>query len=144
MGEILCRTSKCDRKPFPVPLPGINDGAACQPRNDVMDVTIRGPVLSKFATYSKYTSLYFPGSFVNLIRGTYPAISPGVIREFRVVEGEFEGGKSLAETLEGDVNVAMLVYQSAEAGLQLFSADTAEARDILGKVLPALATGGDY
>jgi len=142
--EMLCRVSKCDGKPFPLPLPGINDGEACQPRKDVMDVTIRGPVLSQFATYSKYTSLYYPGSFINLIRNTYPYISTGVIREFRVVEGEFEGGASLAETLEGDVNVAMLVYQSADAGLQLFNSSTPEAREILGKVLPALSTQGDY
>ena len=100
--------------------------------------------MSKFATYSKYTSLFFPGSFINLIRNTYPYISTGVIREFRVVEGEFEGGASLAETLEGDVNVAMLVYQSAEAGLQLFNSSTPEAAEILGKVLPALSSQGDY
>ena len=109
-----------------------------------MDVTIRGPVLSQFAIYSKYTSLYYPGSFINLIRNSYPYISTGVIREFRVVEGEFEGGASLAETLEGDVNVAMLVYQSADAGLQLFNSSTPEAIEILGKVLPALSTQGDY
>ena len=109
-----------------------------------MDVTLRGPVLSKIATYSKYTSLYYPGSFINLIRSTYPAVSTGVIREFRVVEGEFEGGESLAETLEGDVNVAMLVFQSAEAGLQLFNSVTPEGREILQKIIPVLSTNGDY
>ena len=64
-----------------------------------MDVTIRGPVLSKLETYSKYVSLFSPVSFINLIRSTYPIISTGVIREFRVVDGQFEGGRSLAETL---------------------------------------------
>ena len=123
---------------------GKNDGPECEPRKDVMDVTLRGPVLSKIATYSKYTSLYYPGSFINLIRSTYPAVSTGVIREFRVVEGEFEGGDSLTETLEGDVNVAMLVYQSPEAGLQLFNSSTPQAREILQKIIPALSTNGDY
>ena len=27
----LCRASKCTKAPFPVPLPGINDGPECQP-----------------------------------------------------------------------------------------------------------------
>ena len=27
----LCRASKCTKSPFPVPLPGINDGPECQP-----------------------------------------------------------------------------------------------------------------
>ena len=31
------------------------------------------------------------------------------------MEGEFEGGKSLAQTLEGDVYVAMLGHASGEA-----------------------------
>ena len=31
------------------------------------------------------------------------------------MEGEFEGGKSLAQTLEGDVYVAMLGHTSGEA-----------------------------
>ena len=51
---------------------------------------------------------------------------------------------SLAETLDGDVNVAMLVYQSGEAAIQLFSGDSPQARKILGAALPALATQGDY
>ena len=95
---------------------GINDGEECQPRTDVMDVTLRGPLTEKIATYNKYVSLYNPGSFINLIRSTYPVISTGVIREFRAVEGKFEGGKSLANTLDGDMNVAMLVYESFGGG----------------------------
>ena len=46
----------------------------------------------KEAIYGKYTSLYYPNSFINLIRSTYPVISNGVIREFRAVEGEFRDG----------------------------------------------------
>ena len=38
----------------------------------------------------------------------------------------------------------MLVYQSGEAAIQLFSGDSPEARKILGAALPALATQGDY
>ena len=51
---------------------------------------------------------------------------------------------SLEETLDGEVNVAMLVYQSDEAAIQLFSGDSPQARKILGAALPALATQGDY
>ena len=51
---------------------------------------------------------------------------------------------SLAETLDGEVNVAMLVYQSGEAAIQLFSGDSPQAQKILGAALPALATNGDY
>merc|ERR1712192_379892 len=57
--------------------------------------------------------------------------------------GEFRDGASLAETLDGEVNVAMLVYKNAEAALQLFGGEpSAEAQKILGAVLPALATNG--
>lgn len=38
----------------------------------------------------------------------------------------------------------MLVYQSGEAAIQLFSGDSPQARKILGAALPALATQGDY
>ena len=106
-----------------------------------MDVTLRGPVLSKRDIYAKYTSLFSPVSFLNLIRGTYPDISTGVIREFRAIEGEFEGGASLGETLEGDINVAMLVYKNAERAIQLFSVDYSSE---LGPAVPSLASFGDY
>ena len=68
---------------------GVNDGPECQKRTDVMDVTIRGPTRGKEGLYGKYTSLYSPVSFLNVIRSTYPVISNGVVREFRVAEGEF-------------------------------------------------------
>ena len=109
-----------------------------------MDVTIRGPAAGKEDIYGKYTSLYYPNSFINLIRNTYPAISTGVIREFRALEGEFRDGDSLAETLDGEVNVAMLVYKNSDAAVQLFGGDSAEARKILTAALPALATQKDY
>jgi len=142
----LCRNSRCLGFPFPTgqPIPGVNDLPECQSRKDVMDVTIRGPTAGMEAIYGKYTSLYYPNSFINLIRSTYPVISNGVIREFRALEGEFRDGASLADTLDGEVNVAMLVYQSGEAAIQLFSGDSPQARKILGAALPALATQGDY
>ena len=123
---------------------GVNDGPACQKRTDVMDVTLRGPTKGLESLYGKYTSLYSPVSFLNLIRSTYPVISNGVVREFRVVEGEFRNGDSLAQTLDGDVNVAMLIYKDADATVQLFSSDSPRARQVLGEAIPALATGGDY
>ena len=109
-----------------------------------MDVTIRGPTAGKEDIYGKYTSLYYPNSFINLIRKTYPAISTGVVREFRAIEGEFRDGNSLAQTLDGEVNVAMLVYKNSDAAVQLFSGDSPQARKILKETLPALATQKDY
>ena len=127
------------------PCVGITDKPECKAREDVMDVTLRGPTAGLEDIYGKYTSLYYPNSFLNVIRNTYPAISTGVIREFRATEGEFRDGASLAETLDGEVNVAMLVYKNAEAALQLFGGEPSpEAQKILGAVLPALATNGDY
>ena len=109
-----------------------------------MDVTLRGPTAGMEDIYGKYTSLYYPNSFLNLIRNTYPVISTGVIREFRALDGEFRNGASLAETLDGKVNVALLVYKNADAAIQLFTGSSPEAQKILGAVLPALATQGDY
>jgi len=148
--DAICRFAKCLGFPFPLGevIPGITDKPECKAREDVMDVTLRGPTAGLEDIYGKYTSLYYPNSFLNVIRNTYPAISTGVIREFRSLEGEFRDGASLAETLDGDVNIAMLVYKNAEAALQLFgpSPDQLDAKTqkILGAVLPALATNGDY
>ena len=69
-------------------------------------------------------SYYSPVSFLNVIRSTYPVISNGVIREFRALEGEFRNGDSLAETLDGKVDVAMLIYKDADAAVQLFSSSS--------------------
>ena len=123
---------------------GVNDGPECQKRTDVMDVTLRGPTKGKESLYGKYTSLYSPVSFLNVIRSTYPVISNGVVREFRAVEGEFRNGDSLAQTLDGEVNVAMLIYKNADATVQLFTYDSPESNAILGEAVPSLATGGDY
>ena len=60
--------------------------------NTLLSLVIRGPVAGKEALYGKYTSLYYPNSFINLIRSTYPVISNGVIRDFRALEGEFRDG----------------------------------------------------
>ena len=164
--EAICRFAKCLGFPFPlgqvIPgrlegfywkppwrlltnlVPGITDKPECKAREDVMDVTIRGPTAGKEDIYGKYTSLYYPNSFINLIRSTYPDISTGVIREFRALEGEFRDGDSLAETLDGEVNVAMLVYKNSDAAVQLFSGDSPKVRKILTEALPALATQKDY
>ena len=68
-----------------------------------------------------------PVSFLNVIRSTYPVISNGVVREFRALEGEFRNGASLAETLDGKVDVAMLIYKDADAAVQLFSSSSPQA-----------------
>ena len=46
-------------------------------------------------------------------------------------------------TLDGEVNVVMLVYKNSDAAVQLFSGDSPKARKILGETLPALATQKD-
>ena len=102
---------------------GVNDGKECKKRAEVVDITLSGPARGQNALYSKYTSLYSPFSSLNGIRSTYPAISTGVVREFRAVEGEFREGKSLSQTLDGDVHVDWLPYSSSEGVYQLFSAE---------------------
>ena len=47
----------------------------------------------------------------------------------------------MEDTLDGEVNVVMLVYQSREAAIELFSAETPRARKILGAALPVVSTG---
>ena len=64
-------------------------------------LTLRGPQRGKSDLFSRYVSPYSTESILSLVYSTYPAISTGVIREFHAVEGEFEGGKSLAQTLGG-------------------------------------------
>ena len=64
--QLLCYFSRCQRAPFPAPLPGVNDLPSCQPSTEVQiielelesraatqvfDMTLRGPKLDRLAEY---------------------------------------------------------------------------------------------
>ena len=51
-------------------------------------LTLRGPQRGNVGLFSKYISPYSSEGILSLVYSTYPAISTGVIREFRAVEGE--------------------------------------------------------
>ena len=38
--QLLCYFSKCQRAPFPVPLPGVNDLPSCQPSPEVLEIKL--------------------------------------------------------------------------------------------------------
>ena len=65
---MVCRLSKCLGEQWPFPLPGINDLEECQPRQDIMDMTSRGPIKGKEAQYNKYASEFSPDSITNLVK----------------------------------------------------------------------------
>ena len=61
-------------------------------------------------------------------------------------EGQFRDGKSLAQTLDGKLNVMMYIYQSEEAANQLFSFSnpTNRTNQIFQKLFQNLAGGSSY
>ena len=61
-------------------------------------------------------------------------------------EGEFRDGRSLAQTLDGKMNVMMYIYQSEEAAQQLFSFSnpTNRTTQIFTKLFQSLAGGSSY
>ena len=104
---------------------GINDLPECQPSTEIIDITVRGPKISKRKDYAKYTSIYSPDSFITGLRNTYPDISTGEDEEFRVFEGRFNTSRAapdnLAQTAEGDLNVYMGGYKDDQAVTRLFA-----------------------
>ena len=47
--QLLCYFSKCQRAPFPVPLPGVNDLPSCQPSSEVQIIQLESRVTSRHA-----------------------------------------------------------------------------------------------
>ena len=108
--QLLCYFSRCQRAPFPAPLPGVNDLPSCQPSTEVFDLTIRGPKLSVLSEY---------GATLQAIGDTVRAseserISTGFFTESQAYFGVFGGERAntvgnLNTTLEGQVSYGWLV-----------------------------------
>ena len=127
--QMLCRFSKCMKYPLPQLLPGVNDGEECQPRTDIIDMTIMGPKLAKRKEYAKYRSTLSPDSIPTLIRDTYPVLSTGKIKGFTSIQGAYDqannpgayiGTNNQEDILEGVVDTTFLNYPSKEAAAELF------------------------
>ena len=124
--ELLCYFTKCNREPFPAPIPGVTDLPSCQPSTEVFDLTLRGPKLDKLAEYG--------AALENLglvIRGSETeGISTGLLTESQAYFGVFQDQRAgdllpagnLNTTLQGQLNPAFLTYQSREGASRLFSA----------------------
>jgi len=145
--EMLCRITKCTKQPFPFNMPGINDGAECEPNKRILDFTLRGPKVGKRVQYARATSIFSPESFPLNIR-SFLDISTGRTKEFRAYEGRFnilraapEG--NLAETLEGDMNLEMLEYIDEDAAARTFDLDEPVVRTNL-PIFPDIIDSGYF
>merc|ERR1719347_428824 len=119
--RLLCRLSKCNQEPFPAPLVGVNDGPQCKPREDILDITQRGPRLDKKKEFFNLFSLNNPASIGStIVRETKGKLSTGFARDFQATEGIFKG-KSLSETLEGIVTMGWSNYVNRQATEDVFS-----------------------
>ena len=125
--KLLCYFSKCNREPFPAPIPGVNDLASCQPSTEVFDITLRGPKLDKLTEYGQALE-----NLGEAIRGSRSdGISTGLLTETQAYFGVFQDlragdviaqGGNLNTTLQGQINPAFLTYQSRDGASRLFSA----------------------
>ena len=121
----LCRASKCTKAPFPIPLPGINDGPECQPDTRLLGTFWKGPKRDKLEEYAKYISTWNPDSITSTIRSLKKkGVSTGVSQEFNTIYGTFRSAPSLTgnleTTLDGDMGVDFFGYKSIEAARRLF------------------------
>ena len=122
---MICEVSRCLGEAWPFPITGVNDLPHCISSQEVVDVTIRGPKMDSLAAYGAIMSLASPDSLMNTIVATKDmGISTGVLRETQAVYGTFNAPPNpegnLADTLEGQTNVAILTYQSEEGAAALF------------------------
>jgi hypothetical protein len=117
---MICRLSKCLGEQWPFPIPGINDLEECQPRQDIIDVTIRAPKKGFEEQYNKYASQFSPDSITNLLKETTsPRLSTGKGKEYRAIELDFNPEK-LPETFDGVVDSVFLNYPNKEAAEKVF------------------------
>ena len=101
-------------------------------------MTFRGPKQARLAQYGAALSLQNPDSLMSAIRNSKSiGVSTGVIKETQSYFGAFSNVRAnptgnLNTTLEGQMNPALLTYQSREGAANLFSA--------LGDPTPVFAT----
>jgi len=142
--NLLCRITKCTKSasPFPV-VPGVNDLPECQPREDIMDITVRGPQLDKLKEYSKYTSKYSLDSVTHILQDTAPAASTGKATEYTAIEGAFNGApfgsNNLENTLEGIVDATFFTYKDKKATDDLFFGVYPEVFEVIPPTFQTMA-----
>jgi len=145
--QMLCRQSRCVRKAFPFPIPGVNTMPECQAREDIVDFTLVGPKVAKWKEYAKYRSLFSLDSVTSQIQNTFPDYSTGEIADFTSIMGAYNsaplGTNNQAQTLEGVVDLSILGYPSVEASKELFE-KAGELIPAIGKLFapPGLLGGG--
>jgi len=146
---MLCRFTKCTKNPFPVLLPDVNDLEECQPRTDIIDMTILGPKLAKRKEYAKYRSTLSLDSVTSQIRNLYPKFSTGKIKGFTNIQGAYDqannpgayiGTNNQDDILEGVVDTSFLSYPTKEATEELFKR-AAELVPAIPKTFPYMANG---
>ena len=146
--QMLCRFTKCTRTAFPFPIPGVNDLPDCQPRQDIMDITVKGPQLERLDDYGKYISVYSVESGLFAIQNTYPTGSTGKAIEYTAIEGAFNDAKfgedNLDDTLEGIVDASVLSYPSLNATIDIFTGVYPEIFEALGPAMATYATENTF
>ena len=144
--ELICRVTKCTKSVFPFPIPGVNDLPECQPRADIMDITVRGPRLDNLPAYAKYTSAFSLDSVTHVIQDTYPAGSTGKVIEYTALEGAFNGAdfttNNLAETYDGIVDATFFTYTDKKGTEGLFFGEFPSVIEVIGKTIPELFPPG--
>ena len=144
--DMICRITKCTRSVFPFPIPGVNDLPECQPRVDIMDITVRGPRLDNLGPYAKYTSAYSLDSVTHVIQDTAPAGSTGLAIEYTALEGAFNGSdfgtNNLADIYEGIVDATLFTYTDKKATEGLFFGEFPSVIEVIRKTIPELAPPG--
>ena len=122
--ELSCYFTKCTREPFPASIPGVTDLPSCQPNTEVFDLTIRGPKLGKLKDFGAAIK-----NLGDTIRGSKKdGISTGLLTETQTYFGIFGDTRAgdvlpagnLNTTLDGQVNNALLTYQSRDGASRLF------------------------
>ena len=144
--EMICRVTKCTREPFPFPIPGVNDLEECQGSEEVLDITVVGPKLSKWKEYAKYRSLLSLDSITSAVKDTYPTYSTGNVADFHAISGSYNnvplGTDNQDSTLEGVVDLTFLEYPNVAKTIELFALASTTPGTALTKLFPGLVAGG--
>ena len=85
--DLLCKFTRCQGEPFPAPIPGVNDGTACQQSQQLVDTTIRGPAEGKVEDFYRALSPFFPDTISSYLR-QYEGSTNN--RVFQVISGLFD------------------------------------------------------
>ena len=90
--DLLCKFTRCQGEPFPAPIPGVNDGTACQQSQQLVDTTIRGPAVGKEEDFYRALSPFFPDTISSYLRHYEGSTNN---RVFQVITGLFDSPAEL-------------------------------------------------